>query len=413
MTDFLKDLEYYSSIHNSYVYGEIIDIREENSYIMKNKIDGNEEICESKYIRKITNVSSDSLDEGVWEYIKSEDEFIEVKIKEQKGLFYILELTDEDGNSSTMLARKKNLRCINYIPLDDYIKDKYANVILDIPPELSSWINSQKFEEIMQELEDTNKDSENPEIFVVSYPDEEPSSLRILCDSDKADVVKLMLSTAMDGEKKLSSVNKDKENSKKELEDVKKKNKTFSISKKFVGLIIGKDGVNIKNLKNKYDVNITIDSKTVNEKKFAKVIITGGNGDNVEACFKEINVARKIFEISETCATDIKKRVNNLMETYKIKMIYISHEEKKDDDDKVYKAPNIECIGNEEYINDFYENEIKNYDSYDNYDYGNGYKNYSSGSSYRQSNKRYNNYHGYQNYSKPYKNYNSYNYYNK
>ena len=110
MTDFLKDLEYYSSIHNSYVYGEIIDIREENSYIMKNKIDGNEEICESKSIRKITNVSSDSLDEGVWEYIKSEDEFIEVKIKEQKGLFYILELTDEDGNSSTMLARKKKFK---------------------------------------------------------------------------------------------------------------------------------------------------------------------------------------------------------------------------------------------------------------------------------------------------------------
>lgn len=87
MTDCLKDLEYYSAIHNSYVYGEIIDIREENSYIMKNKKDGNEEICESKYIRKITNVSQDSLDEGVWEYIKNEDEFMEAKIKEQKGLF--------------------------------------------------------------------------------------------------------------------------------------------------------------------------------------------------------------------------------------------------------------------------------------------------------------------------------------
>ena len=409
MSDYFKDLEYYSSIHNSYVYGEIIDIREDDGYLMKNKKDGTEETCKSKHIRKVTNVSPNSLEKGTWEYIKSEDEYIEVKIKEQKGLFYILELIDEEGNSSTMLSRKKNLRCINYIPLDDYLEDKYENIILDIPPELTSWINSEKFEELIQQIKDeTSKDSENSsEIFIDSYPSEEPSSLRILCDSEQSDFVKLLLTEAMNNEKKLCNVNKDKENSKKELEDVKKKNKTFTIPQKFVGLIIGKEGANINNLKSKYGVNITIDSKNIKDKKFAKVIVTGDNGDNVEECSKEIDIIQKIFEISENCATDIKKRVNNLMETFKIK-IYISYEEKKDDD-KVYKAPNIECIGNEEYINDFYEKEIK---YYDNYEYGNDYKNnnYSSGY-YRQNNKRYNNYNGYHNNYKSYKNYNSYNNY--
>ena len=98
------------------------------------------------------------------------------------------------------------------------------------------------------------------------------------------------------------------------------------------------------------------------------------------------------------------------MESYKIKMIYVSNEEKKDDNDNVYKAPNVECIGNEEYIEDFYNNEIKDYDKYS---YEKHYSNnYTSGSSHRQNNnRRYNNYYGYQNNYKSYKGYNSYNNY--
>ena len=233
--------------------------------------------------------------------------------------------------------------------------------------------------------------------------------LRVVWNKEKKDVGKLFSGKAIEGEKILTSVNRDKENSKKELEDVRKKNKTFFIPQKFVGLIIGKDGINIKNLKSKYGVNITIDSKKVNEKKSSKVIITGENGENVEECSKEINVVQKIYEISENCSIDIKKRANNLMESYKLKMIYVSNEEKKDDNGNVYKAPNVECIGNEDYIEDFYNNEIKDYDSYS---YENHYNNnYTSGSSHRQNNRRYNNYYGYQNNYKSYKGYNSYNNY--
>jgi len=416
MSDCLKELEYYSLIHNCYVYGEIIGIQEENSYVLKNQKDGTEEICESNNIRKIMKVSSTYLEDGQWEYIKDEDEFLDVTIKEKKGLFYIIESIDEDGNSSTKLARQKELRCINYIPLDDFLEDKYANIFFEIPPELSLWIDSDKFKEKLDQIrEEISKDYQNSELFIVSYPDDDDSStLRILCNSEKKDFVKLFLGTVIEGEKKLTSLNRDKENSKKELEDVKKKNKTFFIPQKFVGLIIGKDGINIKNLKSKYGVNIAIESKKVNDKKSSKVIITGENGENVEECCKEIDVVQKIYEISEKCSIDIKKRANNLMESYKIKMIYVSNDEKKDDEGNIYKAPNVECIGNEEYIEEFYNNEIKDFDkySYEN-QYNNNYNNnnYSSGSSHKQNNRRYNNYYGYQNNYKSYKAYNSYNNY--
>ena len=212
MSDCFKDLEYYSLIHNCYVYGEIIGIQEENSYILKNKKDGTEEICEANNIRKILKVSPNALDEGQWEYIKGEDEFLDVTIKEQKGLFSIIEIIDDEGNTSTRLARQKELRCINYINIEDLLEDKYANIYFEIPPELSSWIDSDKFKEITDQVRDQiSKDCENSELFIVSYPeDEDALSLRVLCNSEKKDFVKLFMGKAIEGEKKLTSVNRNR-----------------------------------------------------------------------------------------------------------------------------------------------------------------------------------------------------------
>ena len=55
---------------------------------------------------------------------------------------------------------------------------------------------------------------------------------------------------AIKKEEKLTNVNKDKEKSKKELEEAKKKNKTLYIPQKYAGLIIGKGGINKNYLKN-------------------------------------------------------------------------------------------------------------------------------------------------------------------
>lgn len=409
--DNLKDLEYYSSIHHCYVIGDIIDIDDEDNYIMKNKNDSTEEICESKNIRKITNISSSPINGGnecICEYIKNNEEFLEVEIKEQKGLFYILEIEDEEGKQSTILARQNQLRYIEYIPIDDFIEEKYVNVIIPMPPELSSWIGSDRFNDVLKRIKGDKNDNK---LLYSYYPSDSPKCLRILCDSENKDLSKLLLSTAMEKEKKLTSLNQDTENSKKQLEDVQKKNKSFYLNQKFIGLIIGKEGANIKNLKNKYGVNITISTKK-NDKKPTKVIITGDNGDNVEECAKEINVCEKIFEIPENSVGDLKKRANKLIEDYKVKHFFISNEEKKDDEGQTYKAPNVTIIGNSEYIDDLYNNEIKNYENYDKYKTSNSSNIYLSGT-YRKSNKRYNNYYNNYNqenykYKKSYTTYNNY-----
>ena len=365
-----------------------------------------------KNIRKITNISSTPINEGsecICEYIKDNDEFLEVEIKEQKGLFYILELEDEEGNQSTFLARQKQLRYIEYIPIDDFIEEKYVNVIISMPSELTSWIGSDRFKDVLKRIK--GEESDNQYLYSY-YPIDSPKFLRILCDSDKKELAKLLLITAMDKEKKLTSLNQDTENSKKQLEDAQKKNKTVYINSKYIGLIIGKEGSNIKNLKNKYGVNITITpKKNDSDKKPIKVIITGDNGDNVEECAKEINVCEKIFEISENIVGDLKKRATKFMEDYKVKHFYISNEEKKDDDGKTYKAPNVTIIGNSEFIDNLYNNEIKGYDSYKSSNSNNNYNNYSS-RTYRNNIRRYNNnyYNNYNqdNYRYGYNNRNSY-----
>lgn len=411
MEDRLNDLEYYSSIHHCYVIGDIIDIDDEENYIMKNRNDSTEEICEAKNIRKITNITSTPINEGnecICEYMKNDEEFLEVEIKEKKGLFYILEIEDEEGNQSTILSRQKQLRYIEYVPIEDFIQEKYVNVIIDMPTELSSWIGSERFNDVLKRIKG-GEENDN-KLFYSYYPSDSPKFLRILCDSEKRELAKLMLTTAMEKEKQLTSLNQDTENRKKQLEDAQKRNKSVYINQKFVGLIIGKEGSNIKNLKSKYGVNITIaPKKDKNDKKPTKVIITGENGENVEECAKEINVCEKIFEIPESSVGDLKKRANKLIEDYKVKHFFISNEEKKDDEGVTYKAPNVSIIGNSEYIDDLYNNEIKDYDSYKT---SNNNYNYSSGT-YRKSSKRYNNY--YNNYqdSYNYKGYNNYNSYYK
>ena len=416
MADCLQDLEYYSSIHKCYVIGDIIDIDDEDNYVMKNKKDNNSEICESKYIRKITNISSTPLNECVCEYIKSEDEYIEVEVKETKGLFSILEIEDEEGNINTILSRQKQLRYIEYLPLDDYIREKYTNIFFQISPELSPWIGSDKFNSQLNRIYENN---ETHKLYHSHYPSDSPKTLRLLCDANQIERARLILESAIKMEKKLILLNQDTEKSKNELNEYKKKNQKVLINQKFIGLIIGKDGASIKNLKSKYGVNITIDTKK--DKKVTQVVIQGENGDKVEECVKEISLCEKIFEISETCANDLKKRVSKLMEDYNVKYIFISKEEKKDDEGKIYKAPNVTIIGNSEYVDNLYNNEIKDYDkyeSYNNYDNYNNYDDYGNNynsSSYRQSNKRYNNYYNNYNnrqdnykYNKGYNNRNSY-----
>jgi hypothetical protein len=410
MEDCLKDLEYYSSKYHCYVIGEIIGIEDEDNYVMKNKKDSTEEVCESKNIRKITKISSTPLDEGICEYMKNDDEYLEVEIKEKKGLFYILEIEDENENQSTFLARQKQLRYIEYLPFDNYIEEKYANVRLPMQPTLSSWVGSERFNDTLKEINgDETGESETYKLFYTKYPSDSPNYLRIFCCSDKKDSIELVLSHSMKKEIELTSINKLKENSQKELEEAQKKNKTIFINPKYVGVLIGKEGSNIKKLNSKFGVTILVDNNTKKtDTKPIKVTISGDDGDKVEECAKEINYVEKIFEIPESSVGDLKKRSAKLIEKYKIKNLFVGEEEKKDDEGNVYKAPNVTIIGNSEFIDELYNNEIENYHSYNN-SYDNNNYNYNSGTykgGRRNNNNYYNNNYG-QNYSQ-----NSYKYNN-
>ena len=88
-----------------------------------------------------------------------------------------------------------------------FLEDKYANIFFEIPPELSSWIDSDKFKEKLDQIrEEISKDYQNSELFIVSYPEEEDSlSLRVLCNSEKKDFVKLFMGKAIEGEKILTT----------------------------------------------------------------------------------------------------------------------------------------------------------------------------------------------------------------
>ena len=288
MSEYFNDLEYYSSIHNCYTYGDLIGIQEEDGYIMKNKKDGREEICDSDYIRKITNISTESQENGICEFIRGEDEFLEVKIKEKKGLFYIIESTDEEGNSSTRLARQKDLRNINYIPFEELIKDKYENNYVDVPSELSLWINSEKFNEVIEQIkEHTLKDSENSELFIVSYRNEDISQLRIFSNSDKNEFIKIFLEEAIKKEKKLINIDNNKED-KKEIIINNQDKKDDTNDKKGYIITPGFDSINEEDEK---EIKIENKKDDNNDKKGYRN--TPGYEINCKEDEKEIKIEKK------------------------------------------------------------------------------------------------------------------------
>ena len=391
MKDCLKELEYYSKKYQCFIFGEIIGIENSEDFLMKSDKDSEVETCNSKDIRKITKISNTPLEDGICEYIKNKDEFIEVEIKEQKGFFYILEC-ENDNEIKTILSKKNQIRYIETTPIEDYIeKNNFVNLELDLPSNLVSWTQSERFQEVLKPL--TVDENEN-NFFYTCFDSDSEYKLRILCDKEKKDLTKLLLESAFEKEQKLSSIHQDKENSKKQLEDVLKKNKIFYLNKEFIGLAIGKEGANLKRLKEKYNVNIILDSKHLNDKQEAKVTISGDDGDNVDACAKELNITSKIYKIPDGSYNDFKKRALKLCEMYNLKSIFVMNEDSKDNDASNIEGCKIRLTGNIGKIEELYNKEIKDYGEHGS---GNsGYNNYNTGS-YRGKNKGYNNYRGYNN----------------
>ena len=386
MDKFLNDLEFYIEEMNGWIKGEIIGTYGEKSFIMTSPFIERNEIIPIENIRQITQISYEEFPNSSLEFEIEKGCFCEVEIKEKKGNFYLLIF--KRNPLLTKLSRKKNLRYTSSINLSIILQNEFSNIIVPVPKELSNWIQSERYNEMLQNL---NEGSEGNSFFSNFFPSHQPSNIRILCLKDQSELIKMILGTSIENELKLKNISSDKDNSLKQLEDLQKKNKTFYINQKYIGMLIGSKGSNIINLKKKYSVNIIVDANNLNDKNEAKISISGEDVDNVEKCYIEMNISEKYYELRQGKDFELKKNTNRIMKDYNLKTFFISNKDVQDDNGKNYKAPNLKIVGPSEYLNDIYYKELKYYinTGYNNNGNYNNYNRYNNNYKYNKNNYYY------------------------
>ena len=377
MDKFLNDLEFYIEEMNGWIKGEIIGTYGEKSFIMTSPFIERNEIIPIENIRQITQISYEEFPNSSLEFEIEKGCFCEVEIKEKKGNFYLLIF--KRNPLLTKLSRKKNLRYTSSINLSIILQNEFSNIIVPVPKELSNWIQSERYNEMLQSL---NEGSEGNSFFSNFFPSHQPSNIRILCLKDQSELIKMILGTSIENELKLKNISSDKDNSLKQLEDLQKKNKTFYINQKYIGMLIGSKGSNIMNLKKKYSVNIIVDANNLNDKNEAKISISGEDVDNVEKCYIEMNISEKYYELRQGKDFELKKNSIRIMNDYNLKTFFISNKDVQDDNGKNYKAPNLKIVGPSEYLNDIYYKELKYY-------INTGYNNNGNYNNYNRHNNNY------------------------
>ena len=378
-----QNLEYFSLLKNSWTKGKIIGISGEKNFILQSPYLSSSEIISLSHIRKIIHKSTTFFENSKIEFEKEKNFFIEVSIKEEKGKFLIL--IDNNNTNNTYITHIKNLRYIQSQNITNLINENFISIFFDIPNELNDFVNSDKFVTILKSI---NVDENSNEFFYSFYD----NKLKVFCTKEKEEILKLIISTAIEKESKLRDVSNDKNNTLKILNDLQQKNKTFYVNQKLIGMIIGSQGNNIKNLKKKYNVNIIIDTKIVNEKNECKITVTGENGKNVEKCSKEINLVEKIYKIKKDY--DLKKNSQKIINDYNLKMFYINNKEVTDDLGNIYPPPSVIVRGSKDDVELVYNNEIVYYV----YNNNNGYTNNNYNSYNRNNYKNYYNYNNNNNY---------------
>ena len=371
-----QNLEYFSLLKNSWTKGKIIGISGEQNFILQSPYLSSSEIISLSHIRKIIHESFIFFENSKIEFEKEKNFFIDVSIKEKKGKFLIL--IDNNNTNNTYISNIKNLRYIQSQNITNFINENFNSIFFNIPNELNDFVNSEKFVSILKSI---NVDENSNEFFYTFYD----NILKVFCIKEKEEILKLIISTAIEKESKLRDVSNDKNNTLKILNDLQQKNKTFYVNQKLIGMIIGSQGSNIKNLKKKYNVNIIIESKIVNDKNECKITVTGENGRNVEKCSKEINLVEKIFKIKKDY--ELKKISQKIINDYNLKLFYINNKEVTDDFGNIVSPPSVTIRGSKEDVEQVYNNEIIYY-MYNN----NGYNNYNNNSYNRNNYKNYYNY---------------------
>lgn len=343
MDGFLTNLEFLNSSHNTWSPCSIIGTFGEKSFVVEKK-NKSTDIAPIEQIRQIIKVSPTEIPNSSTEYESSPEEFISCQIKKHQGKFFSLTLKD----NQVILSRENNLRYIQTLPLSQIINTHFSNISIPIPSELSTRTNSENFKEMIKNIQEEN--NEQYLFYYNIYPTDKPKYLRLFCLKEKSEIIKIIIETAIDNELKLCHISNDKNLMKQQIEDVKNKNKIIYINPKYVGIIIGTQGVNLKKLKKQYKVNIFIDNNSKNEKGEVKVSISGDNTENVEACADECNFVEKHIPVKIGQENNLKKMALKMNSTYGLKSFYVNFNDIELDDENILPAPSVSVLGPEKYI---------------------------------------------------------------
>lgn len=342
----LFNIEYFNITNNYWSQCTIKGIFGEKSFIVSSKsnLKSDEFIVPIEHLRKIISTNPISSTTSECEYEIKDYCYIPCKIKSQKGKFYSIIFDDE---KTVKLIKESKLRHTTSSFFSTVIISSYSNIILPIPKELTNWFGSDSYNEMIKNIQE---DPHDPVSFYInSFPEAKPNFIRVLCPKDKADLLKLIIDTAIENELKLTHLDNDKVTTLKQLKTVQALNKVFVVSNKFVGMLIGSRGSNIKYLSNIFHVTINVEKLNDNQNR---VTISGNNEANVENCYIEMNLQEKIFEIKFGYEKTLREQSSQFINDYHLNIFYISNYDIQDDYGKWYHGPNIKIIGPEQYLND-------------------------------------------------------------
>lgn len=342
----LVNIEYFDLSNKYWSQCKIKGIFGEKSFIVFDLSNPkeNEITVPIEHLRKIISINSISSTTNKCEYEIKDKCFVPCKIKSQKGKFYSIIF---DTESTVKLTKESKLRHTTSSFFSTVIISLYANIVVQMPNELTNWFKSESYNEMIKNIQEDPHDPVS--FFINCYPENKQTFIRVLCPKDKADLIKLIIDTAIEHELKLTYLDKDKSSTLKQLKTVQALNKEFFVPNKYVGMLIGARGNNIKYLSNTYLVTINFDKVNENE---TKVTICGNNKDNVDNCYIEMNLHEKIFEIKHGYEKSLREQLSQFINDYHLNIFYINNYNIQDDNGVWYYAPNLRIIGPEQYLNE-------------------------------------------------------------
>jgi hypothetical protein len=296
------------------------------------------------------------------EFRIADDRYIPCEILNQKGKFYSISTNTQKESEKfkvTKIIRENEIRKIIQLKFSEFLANNYGSIHIKIPNEIKNWTESDSFNELIKNLSEDFSlcfystyviDERNPEST------ESNTYIRIFSYKNHLNTIQLIIEVAIENELKLLKYESDKISTLQKLETVKKeldKIKKFYISKELVGLLIGSKGANVNRLKQKYEVNIVIQSDLPGDE--ALVTITGENEKHVEDCMKESKFVKKSIEIRPNADSRLKSMITDLIQKYNLIKLFITRDKYKDEKRGTYYLPYLNIIGTEDSLEEVFK----------------------------------------------------------